>query len=349
MGHREGRHALHALVPTALRHHVREARQLPRPGERRPRHHELLRQGAHLGRVRRVQLPLRRPARHVRGARLHGVGSHELCVREGRGAVHPHRLLLLHRRGARQEDAASAIHERRRGAGEPRARAVRLGAAARRAHGGRRAGVLPHLREGLRQAPGSRDVRSHAVRLRPVQGPGAGGALFRRHPPHGERVHERARRRAVGARRARAHEAQRGGSCAARAGTHLHECEPRRGREPAHHGEDAPAGIALRPGVPAAREAVRGHQRLRQAQQLVAVRQQEPVRSGREPHGQPALPRVPHRGDPGGGRLPGAAAHVGGLRRQRPPPRRRRGAPGHRVHLPGRRAGCHRGRARGRP
>ena len=34
---------------------VREARQLPRPGERRPRHHELLRQGAHPGRARRVQ------------------------------------------------------------------------------------------------------------------------------------------------------------------------------------------------------------------------------------------------------------------------------------------------------
>ena len=48
-------------------------------------------------------------------------------------------------------------------------------------------------------------------RLRAVQGPGAGGALFRSDPSHGQRVHEGARRRAVGARRVGAHEAQRGG------------------------------------------------------------------------------------------------------------------------------------------
>ena len=39
-------------------------------------------------------------------------GSHELCFRERRGAVHPHRVLQLHRRGARQEDAASALDAR---------------------------------------------------------------------------------------------------------------------------------------------------------------------------------------------------------------------------------------------
>ena len=57
--------------------------------------------------------------------------------------------------------------------------------------------------------------------------------------------------RAVGARRAGSHEAQRGGSGAARAGSHLHERESRRGREPSHHGEDAPAGQPSRPRVPA--------------------------------------------------------------------------------------------------
>ena len=40
-------------------------------------------------------------------------------------AVHPHRVLLLHRRGARQEDAAFALHERHRRAGQARAGAVR--------------------------------------------------------------------------------------------------------------------------------------------------------------------------------------------------------------------------------
>ena len=47
------------------------------------------------------------------------------------------------------------------------------------------------------------------------------------------------------------HEAQRGGSGAARAGSHLHERESRRGREPSHHGEDAPAGQPSRPRMPA--------------------------------------------------------------------------------------------------
>ena len=89
---------------------VREARQLPRSRRRRPRHHELLRQGAHPGRARRLQLPVRRPSRHLRSPRLHGMGPHLLRVHQGRGAVHPHRVLQLHRRGARQEDAAAALH-----------------------------------------------------------------------------------------------------------------------------------------------------------------------------------------------------------------------------------------------
>ena len=47
-------------------------------------------------------------------------------------------------------------------------------------------------------------MRPHAVRLCALQGPRAGRALLRRYPPDGERVHEGARRRAVGARRVRA-------------------------------------------------------------------------------------------------------------------------------------------------
>ena len=47
-----------------------------------------------------IQLPVRRPARNLRGPRLHGMGPHQLRVHQGRGAVHPHRVLQLHRRGA---------------------------------------------------------------------------------------------------------------------------------------------------------------------------------------------------------------------------------------------------------
>ena len=45
-------------------------------------------------------LPVRRPALDVRGARLHGVGSHQSRVHqaacERRDALHPHRVLLVH-------------------------------------------------------------------------------------------------------------------------------------------------------------------------------------------------------------------------------------------------------------
>ena len=83
--------------------------------------------------------------------------------------------------------------------------------------------------------------------------------------------------------------------------------------------------IASRPGVPAAREALRGHQRLGQAQQLVHLGRQDATCStrARRPMDNLQLPRVPHGRHPGGRRLPGAAAHVGGLGRQRPPPGRR--------------------------
>ena len=52
------------------------------------------------GKARRLELPVRRPARNLRGPRLHGMGPHQLRVHQGRGAVHPHRVLQLYRRGA---------------------------------------------------------------------------------------------------------------------------------------------------------------------------------------------------------------------------------------------------------
>ncbi len=72
-----------------------EARQLHLPHRGRPRHHGVLRQGAGAGRAGRLQLPLRRPAGHLRGPRLHRLGPHLLRLYQGRHPVHPHRLLLL--------------------------------------------------------------------------------------------------------------------------------------------------------------------------------------------------------------------------------------------------------------
>ncbi len=51
-------------------------------------------------RARRVELPLRRHPRHVRSARLHGLGPDLLSVRKGQDAVHTDGVLLVHRRGA---------------------------------------------------------------------------------------------------------------------------------------------------------------------------------------------------------------------------------------------------------
>ena len=65
MGDRDGRDALHPLVPAADRHHRRKARLLHQSAGRRHRHHGAERQGAHQGRARRVVLPVRRHPRDV--------------------------------------------------------------------------------------------------------------------------------------------------------------------------------------------------------------------------------------------------------------------------------------------
>ena len=45
-------------------------------------------------------LPLRRPARHLRGPRLHRLGPLQPRLHQRRGPMHPHGLHLLYRRGA---------------------------------------------------------------------------------------------------------------------------------------------------------------------------------------------------------------------------------------------------------
>ena len=94
----------------------------------------LLRQGARPGRARRLLLPDRRRPRHLRGARLHRLGPDlaRLPAREPerRPALHPDRLRLLDRRGARREDPPAALDGRALALGDQGAAAARRRASA---------------------------------------------------------------------------------------------------------------------------------------------------------------------------------------------------------------------------
>ena len=209
MGRGEGRHPLHPLVPAHDRRHRREARQLHRPRRRRQDHDGVLRQGAGPGRARRLLLPLRRSAGHLRGPGLHRLGPHLLRLHQGGLPVHPHHLLLLLRRGSGQKDPAAAVHGGGQPPGGPHPAAVRRhGDQAGGGSGGPGAGVLPDRQGPVRQAGGSADVRPDPVRRQAPQGPGAGGPLLRRHPSPGGRLYEGSGRGAVEAGRAQQDQAQ---------------------------------------------------------------------------------------------------------------------------------------------
>ena len=104
-----------------------------------------------------------------------------------------------------------------------------------------------------------------------AQGPAARGPVLRHDPGPGARLHARGRARALAARRAGEDPAQRGGAGPVRDRAAL-RAEPHRQRPPdADDGDDQAGGPAARPRGAAPREAVRRHQRLGQAQQLVDV------------------------------------------------------------------------------
>ena len=183
LGGRARRHALHALVPAADRHHGREARLVSLAVGRRLGHRRVPRQGTDPGRARCVELPVGRHAHHLRGARLHGVGPDQPAVaalqRQQRHARHPDRVRQLDRRGARQEDAAAAVDGRRVQAGGARPEAVRVDRRARVRHLRPRAGILPDRPELLLRAARPDQRRAHAVRRQAAEGPGAGGPVLR--------------------------------------------------------------------------------------------------------------------------------------------------------------------------
>ena len=148
-------------------------------------------------------------------------------------------------------------------------------------HDRARAGVLPDRRELLLRAARPGQHGPHALRRQAAQGPRAGRPLLRLDPGAGARLHARGRVRAGQARRPDQDPPQRGGAGPVRGRADLRELERRHRPPAALHAGDADRRAALRPGLPAPREALRGRQRLGQAQQLVDGhrRRREPPRA----------------------------------------------------------------------
>ena len=216
LGRRARRHALHALVPADDRHHGREARLVSLADRRRHGDRRVPRQGTDQGRARRVELPVGRHALHVRGARLHGVGSDQPAVaarqRQQRDARDPDGVRELDRRGARQEDAAPALDGGGVEAGGARAQAVRLDRRARVRDLRSRAGVLPDRSQLLFRASRPDQRRPHALRRQAAEGAGDGRSVLRLDSRARARVHGGGRARAVQGRRAGQDAPQRGGA-----------------------------------------------------------------------------------------------------------------------------------------
>ncbi len=259
------------------------------PDRRRHGDRRLLRQGADPGRARRLHLPDRRHPRHLRGARLHRLGPDlpRLPPREPerRAALHPDRVRLLDRRGARPQDPAAALDGRALALGDPARCGCSATARATRVF----TTVGPEQEYFLIdeqyffERPDLVYHRPHAVRRQAAEGPRARRPLLRLDPGADPGLHARDRARAAQARRAGQDPPQRGGAEPVRDRAGLRELE-RRLRPPA--ADDAGAaerGAPLRPGLPAAREAVRRRQRLGQAQQLVDGHRHraQPARAGR--------------------------------------------------------------------
>ena len=184
VGRRARRHALHALVPPAQRPVRRETRRVLHADGRRRADPPLLRRPADPGRARRVVLPERRHAHHVRGARLHGVGPDVARVpdppRAGRDPLHPLGVPLVEGRGARQEDAAPALDRGALRVGLPGPEAHEAPHGPRPRDARRRAGVLPGRPAVVGRAPRPPAHRPHPPRRARREGPADGGPLLRR-------------------------------------------------------------------------------------------------------------------------------------------------------------------------
>ena len=188
----------------------------------------------------------------------------------GGAALHPDRVRVLDRRGARRQDPAAALDGRALEIGDPGAAAARRRGVPARLHDRRpRAGVLPDRRAVLLRAPRPGHDRADPVRRPAAEGPRARRPLLRLDPRARARLHARDRARARQARRPGQDPPQRGRARPVRARADLRELERRLRPPAADDAGDAERRPSLRARLPAAREAVRRRQRLRQAQQLV--------------------------------------------------------------------------------
>ena len=199
------RDPLHPLVRADDRLDRREARLVPDPDRRRPDDRRVLGQEPRPGRAGRELVPVGRPARHVRGARLHRLGRHQPDLPPGRDqrrhADDPDRVRLVHRRGARLQDPAPALAGGARRAGAARPALVRQHDRQPGLHQHRPgAGVLPRRPPARRAAARPAADRPDAVRRPVAQGPGARGPVLRPDPRADPGVHDGSRPRAVAPR-----------------------------------------------------------------------------------------------------------------------------------------------------
>ena len=186
----------------------------------------------------------------------------------------------------------------------------------------------------------------------------AGRTLFGAKPPKGQEFEDHyfgaipervlafmleVRARAVQAGRPGQDAAQRGGPGQYEIAPDLRDRQPGHRPPAADHGHAQARGREVRHGLPAAREALRRHQRLGQARQLVAGQRQpgQPAGPGRHAARQHAVPGVLRGRHPRRAQARGPAARGRGARRQRSPPGCQRSPAGDHLDLPGRAADGH--------
>ena len=224
-------------------------------------------------------------------------------------ARHPDSVRELDGRRARQEDAAPAFDGIAVEAGGPHSPAVRLEGAARQHHMRPRAGILPRRPPVLFQPSRPDQRRPHTLRRASAEGAGDGGPLFRGDPRARAGLHDGSRTRALSHRRPGEDPPQRSRARPVRACADLRERQRRHRSPDDDDGDAAEDGAEVRPRLPAAREAVRGRERIRQASELEHERRsrEQPAEPGRDAARKHPVPGVLRRRDARGQQVPGAA------------------------------------------
>ena len=249
----------------------------------------VLRQGTDQGRARRVELPVGRHALHLRGARLHGVGSDEPAVAARTAAARSTLVIPTAFVSWTGEtlDKKTPLLRSMEALSKQAVRVLKLfGSTAERVVTTCGPEQEYFLIDQLLLPVASRSDqrRPHALRRQAAEGPGARGSVLRRDSRSRDGVHVRRRDRAVQGRRAGEDAAQRSGAEPVRDRAGLRERQPRHRSPDDDDGDDAADGAEVRPRVPAAREAVCRRQRIGQAPQLVDERRRgaQPAQPGRE-------------------------------------------------------------------